>query len=183
MAATLALCKLWSTRCDERLIRNAIHNCTLSLGHQIPKPLQLDAVSAVLNGKDTFLNVPTGYGKSLVYTILPLCARFILEALGDGFVAPPAVLVVTPLVALMHDQAQKLLGVRNVKVLVLRDEDADKLDHDLAKGWTHIFASPEALLQSVKWRKLLLDPNLVNNLVALVIDEAHCIVKWYDHAL
>ena len=50
-------------------------------------------------------------------------------------------------------------------------------------SWTlpkdgHIFASPEALLQSVKWQKLLLNPDVVNGLVALVIDEAHCIVKW-----
>ena len=49
----------------------------------------------------------------------------------------------------------------------MRDEDADEQDAAEAKGWTHIFASPEALLQSVKWRKMLLDPDLVNGLVAL----------------
>ena len=66
-------------------------------------------------GEDTFLNVPTGYGKSLVYMILPLCAKLILEALGDDPATPPSVLVVTLLVAMMRDQAQKLSGYKNAK--------------------------------------------------------------------
>ena len=42
------------------------------------------AVNAVLSGKDTFLDVPTGHGKSLVFMVLPSCVRIILEALGDA---------------------------------------------------------------------------------------------------
>ena len=49
---------------------------------------------------------------------------------------------------------------------------------DSAHRCTHIFACPEALLHSSKWRKLLLDSKYVNSLVVLVIDEGHCIIKW-----
>ena len=41
-------------------------------------------MNAVLSGKYTFLDVPTGYGKSLVFMVLPSCVRIILEALGDA---------------------------------------------------------------------------------------------------
>ena len=97
----------------------AIEHGVLALGHQETKPLQSDAVNVVLRGKDTFLNVPTGYGKSLTYQILPICARFLLAALGKECVGVPSVLVVSPLVALMLDQAQKLQNIDNVLVLVL----------------------------------------------------------------
>ena len=69
MVAMLVLYKLWSTGCDKQLIHNTIHHCMLPLGHQIPMPLQFNAVSVTLNGEDTFLNVPTRYGKSLVFMI------------------------------------------------------------------------------------------------------------------
>ena len=43
---------------------------------------------------------------------------------------------------------------------------------------THMFTSPEALICS-RWRKLLLEnDNFVKNILAIVVDEAHCIVKW-----
>ena len=88
MAATAALYKLWK-HSDDRVRRSAIHHCTRILGHREPKPLQYDAIAAVLDGKDTFVTVPTGYGKSLVYMLLPLCAQYILDALEDKPATPP----------------------------------------------------------------------------------------------
>ena len=49
-----------------------------------------------------------------------------------------------------------------------------------------MFTSPEALLCS-RWRKLLLENDKFVNILAIVVDEARCIVKWlvrvfkYDH--
>lgn len=42
-----------------------------------------------------------------------------------------------------------------------------------------VFISPEAVLSRRKWRKMLLSHVYQNNLIALVIDEAHCVKKWY----
>ena len=36
------------------------------------KAKQIEAITAFVNGKDTFIVLPTGYGKSLVYAVLPL---------------------------------------------------------------------------------------------------------------
>ena len=194
MAALSSLCNLWSAKTtdslptDDQLFVRAIEHGVLALGHQEARPLQSDAAKAVLRGRDTFLNVPTGYGKSLTYQILPMSARFLLDALEKDYAGVPSVLIVSPLVALMYDQAQKLLNVDDASVLVL--SDAVQLHQGCVKGHTatgtvdsarkctHIFACPEAILHSYKWRKLLLDTEFVNSLVALVIDEAHCIVKW-----
>ena len=43
---------------------------------------------------------------------------------------------------------------------------------------THVFASPEALLESARGRKMLLCSDFVS-IVAIMIDKAHCIVNWY----
>ena len=44
---------------------------------------------------------------------------------------------------------------------------------------THLFASPEALIECTRWRKLFLEnDDFVSNILAIVVDEAHCIVKW-----
>lgn len=54
---------------------------------------QLEAIQAALNGKDSFVLMPTGGGKSLCYALLP--------AIRAGLV-----LVVSPLIALMQDQVE-----------------------------------------------------------------------------
>ena len=78
-------------------LSEAIHHGQQAFGHDHLKPAQLEAVKAVIQGRDMFVNVPTGYGKSLVYQVLPFCASFILERLGKAGKTPPAVLVVSPL--------------------------------------------------------------------------------------
>ena len=87
----------------------------------------------------------------------------------------PTVLVISPMVSLITDQIKKL------EAAVLSAEGQS--DHgsefrDILDGWvSHIFASPEAMLNT-KWRSLLIKPSFVNRIVALAVDEAHCIAKW-----
>ena len=52
----------------EQFIRRA----ALIMGIDVLKEKQKEAIGAFLEGNDVFLTVPTGYGKSLVYGILPL---------------------------------------------------------------------------------------------------------------
>ena len=55
---------------DQRL--TAIADCLRDIGVQFLKEKQLEAIHAFLDGRDTFVSLPTGYGKSLIYGILPL---------------------------------------------------------------------------------------------------------------
>ena len=41
-----------------------------------------------------------------------------------------------------------------------------------------LYISPEALLQNCQWREMLLSQPYRENLVAIAVDEAHCIVRW-----
>ena len=67
-------------------------------------------------------------------------------------------------------------GLKAVKVEGCTKEKYE----DIINGKCHlIFISPEAILSHHKWRKLLLLEAYQKNLVALVIDEAHCVRNWY----
>ena len=176
----MALCTLWASEVEREpsTISAAIDHSLQAFGHARAKTIQAQAVQATLQGRDVFVSVPTGYGKSLIFQMLPFCASFILERLGKAAAGVPSVLVVSPLLALMQDQAHKLRQVPGAKPVLLSEESAPE-EGDMAAGrWTHIFASPEVLLESPRWRKLLLSSAIVNSFVAVVIDEAHCIVKW-----
>ena len=52
----------------EEVIREAARD----LGIAFLKEKQLEAVKTFVEGKDTFVALPTGYGKSIIYAILPL---------------------------------------------------------------------------------------------------------------
>ena len=59
---------------DECLVKSV-----LSLGHKSLKTEQQSAVMELLIGKDVFVNLPTGFGKSLIYQVLPICISMALE--------------------------------------------------------------------------------------------------------
>ena len=156
--------------------------------------------------------LPTGYGKSLIFHLLPmmLFAKFKLRAeqFQHGYSAAlvdAIAIVVSPLNSLMNDQISKLRmsGIRasilNVKVKGSRRaendnehewaDEEDNMDVDidfrqceekrLRDGHYHIvFAHPETLISSKYGRELLLSKTYQENVVALVVDEAHCIVEW-----
>ncbi len=119
---------------------------------------------AAIDGRDVLLIMPTGAGKSLCYQ---------LPAIARGGTA----LVISPLIALMDDQAHKLaaLGLRVARIHSGLDRDAarqacrDYLDGNLQ----FLFIAPERLrvsgfAQMLAKRK----PSLI------AIDEAHCISQW-----
>lgn len=56
----------------EARIRQAITVSGRALGVLQFKSKQLEALTAFLSGRDTFVSLPTGYGKSIIYAVLPL---------------------------------------------------------------------------------------------------------------
>lgn len=128
------------------------------------RPLQRQAIDAVLSRRDSLLVVPTGAGKSLCYQAPAL--------LLDG-----VTVVVSPLIALMKDQVDALVtnGVRAAAWnSTTSADDAREIEHDLLTGTLRLlFVSPERLAAG-SFRALLRRAPIR----AFAIDEAHCISHW-----
>ena len=74
------------------------------------KPEQLQAVHHMYDGRDVFLWLPTGFGKSIRYEVLPFLFDF---KLGKVDTESSGVIVVSPLVSLMAPQVTNLQSRRS----------------------------------------------------------------------
>ena len=81
----------------------AIRVATIKLGYKELKPSQELAVRSLVDGRDVFVSLPTGSGKSLCFCVLPGVFDEIRKSPGSSLV-----IVVSPLVALMKDQVKAM---------------------------------------------------------------------------
>jgi len=125
---------------------------------------QAEVVEAMLAGRDVLSVAPTGSGKSISYWV---------PALVDGGLT----MVVSPLIALMKDQVDRLVarGVAAtfINSSVERSEQGDRLRRAIAGEYRLLFLAPERLGR----------PGFMERLAELqvhrvVVDEAHCISTW-----
>ena len=129
-------------------------------------------VEHVADGGDALVLMPTGGGKSLCYQI-PAIAR---QRAGQGIS-----IVISPLIALMHDQVGALheAGVEAAFLnSTLTGEEANQVERSLLRGeLTLVYAAPERVTTA---RFLaLLDSLYERQQIALfAIDEAHCVSQW-----
>ena len=146
------------------------------------KDQQVEAISAVYDGNDVFVFLPTGFGKSICFQVLPFLFDHKLGRVGGQ--DRHAVIVVSPLISLMVDQVRALKKSTVEAVVIssssrensLVDKELRATENSVCKA-SFIFSSPEALLCS-KWRAVLDNPLVSNRVCAVVIDEAHCVSKW-----
>ena len=130
-------------------------------------------ISQFASGKDVFVSLPTGYGKSLCYTILPALFDWLHSVEKKSII-----LVVSPLRALMKDQ----VASTGIAATCISDKESTAYSTKKAvqEGRMQvILISPEALFCGTEWRRLLCTDVYRHNLVAFVVDEAHCIKEWY----
>jgi len=133
---------------------------------------QQAVVAHVTGGGDALVLMPTGGGKSLCYQV-PAIAR---HRAGQG-----VTLVVSPLIALMHDQVGALdeAGVKSAFLnSTLEGDEARRVERDLMAGTlVLLYAAPERILTP---RFLaMLDSLHERGLLSLIaIDEAHCVSQW-----
>jgi ATP-dependent DNA helicase RecQ len=125
---------------------------------------QEEIINSVLDGKDTFGLMPTGGGKSICFQVPAL--------MKDGIC-----LVISPLIALMKDQVQRLQNL-NIKAIALTggiqsDELITLLDNCEFGNYKFLYLSPERLQSDWILERI---KNLPINLIA--IDEAHCVSQW-----
>ena len=84
-----------------RFISDCVTKAAEELGYPTMKMEQLDVAIAFVEGSDVFAILPAGFGKSLCYACLPASFDRMLEQ-DQGY---SIVVVVTPLLAIMKDQA------------------------------------------------------------------------------
>ncbi|XP_035658335.1 probable ATP-dependent DNA helicase RecS [Branchiostoma floridae] len=137
---------------------------------------QRDALKAFVGGEDVLALLPTGFGKSLIYQLVPGVCKKLAETEGSSLfhgVDKPIVIVVSPLVALMEDQVKEA-----PKFGVLASQLGKNNEEILQGNVELVFGSPESWLLNDKWRDMLASPVYRKNLVGIVVDEVHVTYKW-----
>ena len=141
-------------------------------GYEAFRGPQAGIVTHVSDGGDALVLMPTGGGKSLCYQI-PAIVR---QRAGHG-----VSIVVSPLIALMHDQVGALLEAGVDAAFLnssLTQDEAQQIERRLLKGEiTMLYAAPERL--TTPRFLALLDSLHERGLLSLfAIDEAHCVSQW-----
>ena len=141
-------------------------------GYESFRGPQQDIIEHVTGGQDALVLMPTGGGKSLCYQI-PAIAR---QQAGLGIS-----IVVSPLIALMHDQVGALheAGVRAAFLnSTLSQDETSAIELRLRKGEiTLLYAAPERI--NTPRFLAQLDSLYAQGLLSLfAIDEAHCVSQW-----
>jgi RecQ family ATP-dependent DNA helicase len=134
------------------------------LGYAEWRPGQREAVVAALEGRDSLIVMPTGGGKSLCYQL-------------PGLAGEDLTIVVSPLIALMRDQWQRLRTAGRPVTMIasgMEEGAAWAALEDVRSGEARIvYCSPErfassAFLEALSHRRIDL----------LAVDEAHCVSEW-----
>ena len=141
-------------------------------GYNAFRGAQCEIVDHVVAGGDALVLMPTGGGKSLCYQV-PAIAR---HRAGRG-----VAVVVSPLIALMHDQVGALeeLGVHAAFLnSTLEGDEARQVERELMSGRLNLlYAAPERIL-TPRFMAMLESLHERGLLSLFAIDEAHCVSQW-----
>ncbi|ESZ99276.1 hypothetical protein SBOR_0317 [Sclerotinia borealis F-4128] len=138
---------------------------------------QLEAINATLGGRDAFILMPTGGGKSLCYQ---------LPAIIQSGKTKGVTIVISPLLALMHDQVDHLKKL-NIQASLLNGEISSEAKQNLFSALSErnpeqyvqlLYVTPEMITKSNAILSKLDDLYAKERLARIVIDEAHCVSQW-----
>jgi RecQ family ATP-dependent DNA helicase len=124
---------------------------------------QKEAVAAALAGRDSLIVMPTGGGKSLCYQL-------------PGLASPDLTIVVSPLIALMRDQWERLVAKGHHVAMVssgMSGKEVREALVDVSDEARIVFCAPERF-----WSAEFLDALAFRTIDLIAVDEAHCVSEW-----
>ncbi len=156
------------TRGADRALQDVLHRVW---GFSSFRPLQREAMAAILAARDSVVVLPTGGGKSLCFQ-----APALVHPESDG---PRGIaVVVSPLISLMKDQVDGLrvdgVGAAYLNSSLQPHERDAVLASIRDDHCRLLYVSPERVVMDGALRRLLLQAGLR----FIAIDEAHCISQW-----
>ncbi|XP_060745737.1 ATP-dependent DNA helicase Q1 isoform X2 [Tachysurus vachellii] len=135
------------------------------------RPLQRAAINLSMSGRDLFLVMPTGRGKSLCYQLPAVCSK--------GFT-----LVISPLVSLMEDQLMYLKSI-NVPAVTLNASSSKEDSKYVMAGMIDknspfklLYVTPEKISKSKLLMSKLEKAYNMGLLERIAVDEVHCCSQW-----
>ena len=128
---------------------------------------QEEIIESVMDGKDTFVIMPTGGGKSLCYQL-------------PSILLPGTAIIISPLIALMKNQVDSIRGYSGNDEIAhflnssLNKGQMNQVKEDIMAGKTKmLFVAPETLTKDEN-----IDFFRKANVSFVAVDEAHCISEW-----
>lgn len=148
---------------ESQIQRQALDMLGKFYGYRQFRPGQLEIITQICQGNDVTVLMPTGGGKSICYQLPAL----MLEGVA---------IVVSPLIALMHDQVTALQA-NGIPAAMLNsnmaDTDMRRVEEHLYAGHIKIlYMSPERVVEDIgRWSSDI-------KISFFAIDESHCISQW-----
>ena len=134
-------------------------------GYDTFRPLQQDAMQAILDGRDSVVVLPTGGGKSLCFQ-------------APALLRPGLALIVSPLISLMKDQVDTLVE-NGIAAACYNSALSSDVKASVAAGiregrYALVYVSPERLAGEGSESFV----QMLGRVAYIAIDEAHCISQW-----
>jgi ATP-dependent DNA helicase RecQ len=133
-------------------------------GFDALRPAQEPVIANVLAGNDTLAIMPTGGGKSMCYQL-------------PAVILPGLTIVVSPLIALMHDQVESLKKV-GIEAAYINSSQSIEMQREILESLNSIkllYVSPEKLIANDQQFLKYLSQFPIS---LIAVDEAHCVSSW-----
>ena len=138
--------------------------------HVVLKREQLLAVKNLLNGKDVLAVLPTGFGKSMIFTVFSFAKRELLKRTGQAEAV--SILVVSPLKSLIEDQIMELRSL-SCSAEYLKSENLPQISESPPQ---FIYCTAEKAIDKDFLERLKDNTGkLHKSIAAVVIDETHTV--------